>query len=64
MKIDRKKLDIAMARKCLSMKDIMDAGMSSGTINGLIKNNYMVQPKTAGRLAKAIGCDVTEIIED
>lgn len=64
MKIDRRKLDIALARKDMTLADVAKAvGVSAVTIRCQAASESVL-PKTAGRLAKAIGCDVTEIIED
>lgn len=63
MKIDKKKLNIVMARMCLSTSEIAEkAGMPKPTLSGAIAGKP-VKPWTAGKIAKALGVDVTDIIE-
>ncbi len=61
MKIDRTKLDILLARKCKSVSSLR-TGVSPQTLLKIRKGGN-VNPATAGRIAKALGVDVTEIIE-
>lgn len=61
MKIRREKLALAKARACMSTEDIIKAGILKGTLNNACRGE--VQPHTAGRIAKVLGVDVTEIIE-
>lgn len=63
MKVNRKKLDLVMARKCMNIEDIVKSGVSRGTFNNLYRNSNNMQPKTVGKIAKALGCDITEIID-
>lgn len=61
MKISREKLALAKARACMSTEDMIKAGIPKGTLNNACRGE--VQPHTAGRIAKILGVDVTEIIE-
>lgn len=61
MKISREKLELAKARACMSTNDIIKAGIPKGTINSIFRAE--VKAVTAGKIAKILGCDVTEIIE-
>lgn len=61
MKINNQKLDMILARRCMSRCDLRD-GTSPQTLMR-IKKGLDVKPKTAGRIARALGVDVTEIIE-
>ncbi|MFR1612673.1 MAG: hypothetical protein ACLSUD_04985 [Lachnospiraceae bacterium] len=63
MKINRQKFDLARARACMGPKEIEAAGFPRGTLSTAL-NSENVRPETAGRLAKALGVDVTEIIEE
>ena len=63
MKIDRKKYELARARACKGQKDLIAEGFSKGTLCRLIGGEN-AKPETIGKLAKALGVDVTEIIED
>lgn len=62
MKIDRKKYELARAKVCKGQKDLVDAGISKGTLCRVI-GGANAKPETIGRIAKALGVDVTEIIE-
>lgn len=62
MKINRQKYEIARARACKGSKDIVAAGVPKGTLCRVIGGED-VRPETIGKIAKALGVDVTEIIE-
>lgn len=59
MKLDREKLEFAKARACMSQKDLEEAGIPKGTLCRAMSQN--IRPKTAGKIAKALGVDVTEM---
>lgn len=61
MKINRQKYMIARVRACMGQKDLEAAWIPRGTLCRMLREE--VKPETAGRIAKALGCDVTEIIE-
>lgn len=61
MKLDRKKYMIARARACMGQKDLVAAGIPKGTLCAALRGS--IKPETAGKIAKALGVDVTEIIE-
>ncbi|MDD6414121.1 MAG: hypothetical protein PUG06_08665 [Blautia sp.] len=63
MRIDRKKYELARARACKGQKDLIAEGLPKGTLCRLIGGGN-AKPETIGKLAKALGVDVTEIIED
>lgn len=63
MRLDRDKVEIARARKQMSVTDLAKAyGVSRARMN-IILNQCNITTACAGRLAAALGCDVTEIIE-
>ncbi len=63
MKLNRDKVDIAMARKMMTVTDLAKAyGVSRARMN-VILNSQVLTPVCAGRVAKALGMDVTEIID-
>ena len=63
MKIQRQKLEIAMAQACMNADDLRKAAeMPRPTLNNAISGRG-VSPKTAGRIAHALGIDVTELVE-
>ena len=64
MKINRRKLEIAMARAKFNRDDLArKAEMSIPTIQNVLARRSC-KPATAGRIADALGVDVTEILED
>ena len=46
----------------MGQKDLEEAGIPRGTLCRIIGGGDM-RPETAGKIAKALGVDVTEIIE-
>lgn len=62
MKINRKKFDIARARACIGNSVFENAGIPKGTLCRAM-NGKGLKPETVGRIAKAMGVDVTDIIE-
>lgn len=63
MRIDRDKLKLAQARAMLGNKELAAAAKVS--TNSLVTAGKVnVMPATVGKIAKALGVDVTEIIED
>lgn len=64
MKVNRRKLEIAMARAKLNRDGLArKAEMSIPTIQNVLARRSC-KPATAGRIAEALGVDVTEILED
>ena len=63
MKLNRDKVNIAMARKKMNATDLAKAyGVSRARMN-VILNSQVLTPVCAGRVADALGVDVTEIID-
>ena len=64
MKADTNKLRLAMARACMNPQDLAKAAeMPPQTVNGVLRGRS-VRPATLGRIAKALGVDVTEVLEE
>lgn len=64
MKISKEKLDIIMAQKQMYIKEICEAsGLPKETFKQARSGARNPKPKTIGRIAAALGVDVTEIIE-
>ena len=64
MKANRRKLELAMARACMESRDLpVAAGIPRGTVQNVIVGKE-VRPATLGRIAKALGVDPEEIIDD
>lgn len=63
MKLNKEKLELAMARKCMDIKDISkNSGLSYSTISQ-IKYGRGTTPKKVGLLANALNVDVSEILD-
>lgn len=63
MRIDKEKLKLAQARAMLGNKELAAAAkVSTNTLVTAGKVNIL--PATVGKIANALGVDVTEIIED
>ncbi len=62
MRLNREKYLLARANACMSAKDLVEAGIPRDTLYRAERKE--VRPETAGKIAKALGVDVTEIIED
>lgn len=64
MQISDKKVEIALANGCLTITQAAErAGVSRQRYN-IILNQKHVTPRAAGVIAKGLGVDVTEIIEE
>lgn len=63
MTLNREKVDIILARKGVTISAVCkNAGFSRNRFY-TVMNSKKISPMTAGRVAKALGVDVTEIIE-
>lgn len=63
MNLNRDKVEIARARKCITVEELAKRyGVSRNRLN-IILNQRVITTNCAGRLAKALGVDVTEIID-
>lgn len=63
MTVDRRKVDLILAKKRISITELCELAGFSRTRFYAVMNSKKVTPKTAGRFAKVLGVDVTEIIE-
>ena len=63
MKVNRQKLYLAMARACMDSADLpAAAGMPRPTVqNAIVGKN--IRPSTLGKIAKALGVDPADLIE-
>lgn len=61
MKISKSKFEIALARACKNVRQLR--GEVSQTSIARAIEGRDIMPATAGRLARALGVDVAEIIE-
>lgn len=63
MRLSEQKIKLMMARNTFTTSVLAEAyGVSRARMNAIL-NQREVTPMCAGRLAKALKCDVTEIIE-
>ena len=63
VKANKDKLVLAMARACMNTEDLaVSAEMPRPTVNNVITGRN-VRPGTLGRIARALGVDVAEIME-
>ena len=64
MKVSKNKIDLARANRCMTVSGLAEAYGVSRTRMNMILNQREVTVVCAGRLAHALGVDVTEIIEE
>lgn len=62
MRLDRQKFEIARARACMGQGDFEAKGVPKGTLCRAMSGRGC-KPETIGKIAKALGVDVTEIIK-
>lgn len=62
MRLNRNKFELARARTCKGTKELEAAGIPRGTLCTAMTGKN-IRPETIGRIAKALGVDVTEIID-
>jgi DNA-binding Xre family transcriptional regulator len=64
MRIDNKKLDIAIAEACLTVNELsQQSGVNIVTLTRLRKGAQETMPKTVGKIAKALHISVEELIQ-
>ena len=65
MKIDNKKLDVAMANAGILLQDLArKANVSTETLRNIRKGTRVPRPTTIGKIARALNVNVQDIIED
>ena len=63
MKANREKIELAMARACMGMSDLVLATkMPEPTVKN-VRLGRSVRPATLGRVAKALGVDPSKLID-
>ena len=63
MKINKRKLIIRLAENCMNLTGLRSNGVAPATLTK-VNGGKDVTPATVGRIAKALGCSVTDIIEE
>lgn len=64
MTLDKEKVDVILARKNTTVSALCETIGFSRNRFYTAMNSKKISPKTAGRMADALGVDVTDIIED
>lgn len=64
MRINRIKLDLILAAKCMSITDLRHCCSSATLAKIRSIPNYDVNTKTAGKIAKALNVNVEELLEE
>lgn len=64
MKISKRKMELSMARAKMNLYDLSEKSNVSIHTIGTVLARRSCKPATAGRIAEALGIDVTEILED
>lgn len=63
MRLNKEKVLVQLAERCMSVKDLADSyGCTKQRMYRLLKQQTTTV-KTIGKLAKALNCDVKEIID-
>ena len=64
MILNIKKIEVATARSGKTFQEVYREAHISPVTAGRIRKGYEVQPRTAGKLATALNCDVAELLQD
>ncbi|KDE74870.1 hypothetical protein FUSO7_00375 [Fusobacterium necrophorum BFTR-2] len=65
MEINKEKLELLLARKCISGYELMQkAGLQSHTFSRIRNGFSNLRPTTVGKIAKALNVDVEEILRE
>lgn len=62
MKLNKQKLNLALCRACKTLSDLRAEGLSPQTL-ARAKRGEDVKTSTLGKIARALGVDPVEIIE-
>lgn len=62
MKICKYRFDLCLARRCMTASDLRSVGISPQSITRAV-NGQELTTRTVGRIARALGVDVSEIME-
>lgn len=65
MKIDVRKLELLQARECLKNKELVKkAQIGLLTLAKIKRGDHETRLSTIGKIAKALNCDVVELLAD
>ena len=62
MRANKDKIKLTMARKCMSTAELTEAAQMPRATVTKVASGREVKPSTIGRIAQALGVDVTEIM--
>ena len=63
MRIDRNKLDMVMANRCMTSNELQKkSGVPRGTYVNIVGGKRNVRPMTLGKIARALGVRAEEIM--
>ena len=63
MRLSREKIDLQRAERCMTVSELAQRyGVSRARMN-VILNQKEFSPVSVGRMAKALNCNVTDILE-
>ena len=63
MKISKNKLELALARKCWNQRRLRETGCASSQLLRNVNAGKEILPASAGKIAAALGVDVSELLE-
>ena len=64
MKINKNNLDTALAKNCMTLKELSTKSkVATAVLYKIGKDNSNLRTVTVGKIAKALNCDVTELLE-
>lgn len=65
MKLNARKLDLAMAKACITTTELCEvSGVSRPSFAKIRTGRRNPKPATIGKIAKALNCDVEDLLED
>lgn len=62
VKISNHKLDVILARRCMTRRDLRGIGASAQTMQRIGRGEEVL-PRTAGRIAQALRVDVEDLLD-
>lgn len=64
MKINKNNLDTALAKNCMTLKELSEKSkVATAVLYKIGKDNSNLRTVTVGKIAKALNVDVTELLE-
>lgn len=63
-RINKKKLNILLAKRCMGYKDLISLTELSSSSIYKATSGQKISPKTAGLIARALQCEVEALLDD